>query len=62
MIPDNYDAFLSKEAREDSWLSKRPICSYCGKHIQDERLMKIEGECYHIDCAEIVFGMDTEDY
>lgn len=61
-LPDNYDQFLAKEAREDAWLRKRPICCHCRKPIQDERIWVINDEYYHDDCAEAEFRKYTEDY
>ena len=61
-IGDPLDDFARREHEQEEWLKSRPKCSYCGHHIQDERLMNIDGECYHIDCAEKVFGADTEGF
>lgn len=61
-IPDNYDQFVAKEAKEDAWLRSRPFCSHCGRPIQDERLWEINGETYHADCAEELFCRDTEEF
>ena len=60
--PDNYDQWAYLEARQTAWLQRQPVCSYCGKHIQDERLFDINGELYHPDCAEKEFCKYTEDY
>lgn len=61
-IEDNYDQWGYHEARQTAWLQTRPIYSYCGKPIQDERLFDINGELYHPDCAEKEFCKWTEDY
>lgn len=31
-----YHDFLEDDAQKEKWLSKRPVCAYCGEHIQDE--------------------------
>lgn len=62
MIPDNYDQWEAEERKKEAWLRKRPVCSHCGKHIQDERIWDINGELYHPDCAESEFCKWTEDY
>ena len=54
--------FARREREQEEWLKKRPKCAYCGQHIQDERLMHIDLSCYHFECAEKVFGEDTEDF
>ncbi len=61
-VPDNYDLWGHHEAMQAAWLLSRPICSYCGRRIQDERLFDINGETYHLDCAEKEFCKYTEDY
>lgn len=59
---DPHDDFARREREHEAWLKSRPICTCCKQHIQDERLMFVEGETYHIDCALIVFGEDTDDF
>ena len=61
-VPDNYDQWEAHERKQEAQLRKRPVCSHCRKHIQDERLFDIEGELYHPDCAEEQFLKYTEDY
>ena len=59
---DPLDDFARREHEQEEWLKSRPKCAYCHEHIQDERLMDIEGSCYHFGCAEKVFGADTDDF
>ena len=54
--------FARREHEQEEWLKSRPVCACCKEHIQDERLMLIDGNCYHLECAEKVFGMDTDDF
>lgn len=54
--------FARREHEQEEWLKSRPVCAYCKEHIQEERLMVIEGELYHLGCADKLFGDDTEDY
>lgn len=61
-VPDNYDQWGYHEARQTAWLQRRPVCVYCGRHIQDEILWDINGELYHADCAEKEFCKYTEIY
>jgi formylmethanofuran dehydrogenase subunit E len=49
-IPDNYDAFSSHQAELDNWLEKRPVCSICGEHIQDEECYLVNDEYICIEC------------
>ena len=57
-----FDTFESLDREQSKWEKSRPVCSYCKDPIQDERLMVIEGELYHLKCADKLFGDDTEDY
>ena len=59
---DPLDDFARHEHEQEEWLNSLPKCNHCGEPIQDERLMVIDGEKYHIDCAEKVFGADTDDF
>lgn len=61
-MDDNYSLWRSREAQRENRLKKQPVCVYCGKHIQDERLFDINGELYHVECAEEDFKKWTEDY
>lgn len=59
---DAYEQWLSKEAREESWLRSRPVCAHCGHPIQEETLFVIEGEPWHEECAISEFRKYTEDF
>lgn len=61
-MEDAYSQWQSRECRQEAWLRKRPVCCYCGEHIQDEQLFDIEGELYHEECLVANFRKDTEDY
>ncbi len=54
--------FNRHEAEQEAWLRKRPVCVYCGHHIQEENLFDINGELYHEQCAQSEFKKYTEDY
>ena len=54
--------FSRKDAAEERWLKKRPICEHCGKHIQDERVYVVYGEYYHVECFNDEHLKWTEDY
>lgn len=53
--------FARHDHEQEEWLKSRPECACCGRPIQDERLMKINDEYYHIDCAIEVFGEYTDE-
>ncbi len=61
MCMDNYDLFERHEAEQEKWLAKRPICSCCEEHIQDDRLYIINDEFICPDCIED-FSHCTDDY
>ena len=46
---------------QDRQLDRYPKCAHCGEPIQDERLFDINGELYHVECAEDEFKKWTED-
>lgn len=61
-IPDNYIQWERNEAKKEAWLTKRPVCSYCGEPIQDEHLYLINDEFVCQECLEREFRKQTEDY
>lgn len=61
-IPDNYSQFLEREKEHESWLAKRPVCYYCGEHIQDEFAYNINGELICPDCLNREFRVYVEDF
>ena len=61
-MPDNYELWEAHEREQEAALNDCPVCSYCGQHIQEERLFDIDGELYHMECAEKEFCKFTEDY
>lgn len=56
------DDFNAWDAEQNRRLERCPVCCYCGHHIQDEDLFDINGELWHIACAEREFRRDTGDY
>ena len=59
---DNYSAWERHQRDEDKWLESRPVCSFCGEHIQDEYAYRINDELICMDCLEHNFKVDMEDY
>ena len=56
-----YDAELHEEQRE-RYLCRFPRCAHCGEYITERKLFDLDGNLYHLDCAEMEFQKDTEDY
>ena len=54
--------FQRYDAEQAERLEQYPKCAHCGHEITDERLFNINGELYHIGCAEEEFQKWTEDY
>ena len=56
---DNIDLYmeheLDQERQYQKWLETRPVCEYCGDPIEDDEAMYIDGDYYHIECAEVRF-------
>lgn len=61
-VPDNYDAYKSHEAEQESWLSRLPICDECHEPIQDDVLYDIDGIIYCEKCMQDAFRKWREDY
>ena len=61
-MPDNFSQWEAHEAKHEAWLNTRPVCCHCGEPIQDERMFDINGNYYHVDCAEDEFKKYTDDY
>lgn len=62
-MPDNYSQWEAHEAELERRLEQRPVCRYCGEHIQGEHYFYIEGcilceECLNDKYRRIV----TDDY
>ena len=53
---NRWDADQAREA------ARYPVCAYCGYSIQEDKLFDIDGDTYHIECAEEEFKKDTEGY
>lgn len=49
---DPYDDFERWDREQTEALDRRPVCSRCGDHIQDEEAYEIEGKLYCIECVE----------
>ena len=43
---------MERDAEFERWLKTRPICAYCGEHIQDEKAVCIDGEWICDECLE----------
>ena len=61
-IPDPLDLFEQHEWEKEKWLKTLPCCDYCGEPIQDDDLFDINGDLFHIECAENEFKKPTRNY
>lgn len=59
-IPDNYDQWVSHQAKQDERLAKLPKCDFCGEPIQDEHCYQIDGKTYCTDCLNDQFRKEIE--
>lgn len=50
------------DAEQQEWIEKRPVCSICGEHIQDDYYYLINDEIICPDCLENEFRKEIEDY
>lgn len=51
-IPDNYDLWEAHDIKNEMWLARRPVCSECDQHIQDEEAFYINGEWICEKCMD----------
>lgn len=49
---DNYDLWERHNRRQEEWLERRPVCSCCGKHIQDEEALHFGDTWLCLECIE----------
>lgn len=59
---DVYDMWRAHDIEQERRLARRPVCSHCGEHIQEEELFDIDGKLYHEECAIELFRKWAEDY
>lgn len=54
--------FTRHDAEQSRWLKKRPVCSECGEHIQDEHCYEINDELICEECLEQNHRKWVDDY
>ena len=54
--------FHRYDAEQEAALEKRPKCSECSEHIQDEHYFDIHGKLYCEECMNEKYRKDIEDY
>lgn len=59
---DVYDLWESHDNEQERWRMRRPRCSSCREHIQDEHLFLINDEIICTECLIRDFRKETEDY
>lgn len=59
---DNLDLYHQWEAAREKELEKRPVCSDCGEHIQEDHFYEVNGEPICPDCMDSGYRRATEDY
>lgn len=50
------------DSEREAALEKLPICSECGRRINEDTYFDIEGEYYHVKCFEKEHLKWTEDF
>lgn len=58
---DNYGMWERHQRAMDMRLGRRPVCSICGEHIQDDVAYNINGGLVCRDCLEMNFQVYLED-
>lgn len=41
-----------REERQERWLASRPVCDWCGEHIQDEHWFNVYSICVCPGCFD----------
>ena len=54
-------SFEAKDAADYAWEMSRPVCDYCGEHIQEDKFWIIEGKKICESCLN-ESSVWTEDY
>lgn len=49
---DPLDDFERHERKKEAWLARRPVCSCCGKHIQDEEALHFGDTWLCLECID----------
>lgn len=65
MTEDNYSLWRRRNAEQEAWLDRRPVCACCGYPIQDDECYPIPGYDELIfcpECIEVHIKRDTEDF
>lgn len=60
-MPDNYSMWKKHQDSQDAWLARRPVCSECGEHIQEESAFRINDELICESCM-VIYRVNVEDY
>lgn len=58
---DNYAIWLAHEEEKERWLARRPVCSFCDQHIQEEHFYEIDCEMVCEDCLDKHFRRTVEE-
>lgn len=59
-IPDNYSVWLAHEQEMERRLARRPKCSICENHIQEEHFYEIDCEMVCEECLNLNFRRMVE--
>lgn len=66
MCPDNYDRWRAHQAQQDreeaEYYARLPYCEKCGKQIDEDTFISVEGYHYHEDCFLHDHRVYTEDF
>lgn len=54
--------FNRHDADQEAWIARRPVCCYCGEHIQHDHFFLINDEMICPDCLERHFRKDADDF
>lgn len=60
-MPDNYSMWKKHQGSQDAWLARRPVCSECGEHIQEDYYYLINDEIICPDCMEDNYKKSIDD-
>ena len=60
-MEDNYSLWRLVERNEERYMARLPVCSYCGRPVQEDYYYRINDELICPDCMEHCFRVEREE-
>ena len=59
-MEDNYSLWRLMERERERYMAQLPVCSYCGRPVQEDYYYRINDELICSDCMEHCFRVERE--